>query len=611
MNYQIAIILPTTLKIAGYEDLRSLSLSLKKTKNLNYGLFMAVDEDDNYDEDRLRSIFENAQEIVVKKYPIAKPLRICSMWRDLAKKAYERGYDFFLLLGDDVEISENWYEEAIKLFREISEKNNVPFGVGCVCIKDTTSPNFPTFPIVHRKHIELFDEIFPEVFVNQDADPYLYELYRRVNCTEWTKDSSLINKRGGVTHGLNRVNSPVYEPIHVEWRDNILQSALEKLKDKYNNLTDVITIDVVIPSFRVDGFYLGSIVSIEKDERVNHRFVVVVDKNIRDITKEQLEYLKNLERNSPTRVRINEKNMGASFSRNRGMQESHSDWILYLDDDVLADKKIIQAYADAIIDNPEKDGFVGKSVLPHDGRNSTTAVHMAQTSFFWTICNHFTEVPWGVTANLLVKRYKDVEFDLDFPKAGGGEDIDFCLKIKKWPLVAVPDAVVTHPWWNNGQRFPMWKRFVRWANGDGLLINKYPQHTFRTLPNVWEWTIILSSSSVILGRSSLQFIPVLWTAEFASGTLWVYYHWDNCPYLNGSKRLLVALESNFPRNASELGHTLHNVSHGKFENITKRFDWFCDLYPEGISYEKNRSYFHNAGFLSGFLLFIFLFRIMT
>jgi len=55
---------------------------------------------------------------------------------------------------------------------------------------------------------------------------------------------------------------------------------------------------------------------------------------------------------------------------------------LYLDDDVLADKKIIQAYADAIIGNPEKDGFVGKSVLPHDGRNSTTAVHMAQTSFF-------------------------------------------------------------------------------------------------------------------------------------------------------------------------------------------------------------------------------------
>jgi len=100
---------------------------------------------------------------------------------------------------------------------------------------------------------------------------------------------------------------------------------LEKLKDKYNNLTDVITMDVVIPSFRVDSFYLDSMVSIEKDKRTDHRFVVVVDKNIGDITTEQLECLRNLERNSPTRVRMNEKNMGASFSRNRGMQESHSD----------------------------------------------------------------------------------------------------------------------------------------------------------------------------------------------------------------------------------------------------------------------------------------------
>jgi len=79
MNYKIAIILPTTLKIAGYEDLQSLSSSLKKTKNLNYGLFMAVDEDDNYNEVILHSIFENAQEISIKKYPITKPPRICSM----------------------------------------------------------------------------------------------------------------------------------------------------------------------------------------------------------------------------------------------------------------------------------------------------------------------------------------------------------------------------------------------------------------------------------------------------------------------------------------------------------------------------------------------------
>ncbi|CAJ0844825.1 3796_t:CDS:2 [Entrophospora sp. SA101] len=342
MDNKIAIILPTTLKLAGYADLEKLA-SFEEARSLNYGLFMAVDEDDNYDEEKLHSIFKNAKEISIKKYPIEKPPRICSMWRESAQEAYEKGYEFFLLLGDDIEISGNWYEEVVKLFQDISEKNKVSFGVGCVCLKDNTSPNFPTFPVVHRKHIELFGEIFPKEFVNQDADPYLYELYRR--------------------------NS------------------------------------------------------------------IVVDRNIEDISPEQIDYLRNLEKAAPARVRVNEQNMGASFSRNRGMQE-------------------------------KKDGFVGKSILPRDNRQATDAVHMAQTSFFWTICDHFPQTPWGVTANLL-----------------------------------------------------------------------HPQHTFRTLPNVWEWTAILSASSVVLG----------------------------------SKRALVALESNIPRNASELGHALCSVSNGRFENVTKRF----------------------------------------
>ncbi|CAJ0894484.1 13381_t:CDS:10 [Entrophospora sp. SA101] len=398
MDNKIAIILPTTLKLAGYADLEKLA-SFEEARSLNYGLFMAVDEDDNYDEEKLHSIFKNAKEISIKKYPIEKPPRICSMWRESAQEAYEKGYEFFLLLGDDIEISGNWYEEVVKLFQDISEKNKVSFGVGCVCLKDNTSPNFPTFPVVHRKHIELFGEIFPKEFVNQDADPYLYEL---------------------------RENS------------------------------------------------------------------IVVDRNIEDISPEQIDYLRNLEKAAPARVRVNEQNMGASFSRNRGMQEN---------DDVLVDEKIISAYTDSLLNNPEKDGFVGKSILPRDNRQATDAVHMAQTSFFWTICDHFPQTPWGVTANLLVKRHNDVNFDLDFPKTGG-------------------------------------------ARGDGLLLNKHPQHTFRTLPNVWEWTAILSASSVVL---------------------------DNCPYLTGSKRALVALESNIPRNASELGHALCSVSNGRFENVTKRF----------------------------------------
>lgn len=43
-------------------------------------------------------------------------------------------------------------------------------------------------------------------------------------------------------------------------------------------------------------------------------------------------------------------------------------------------------------------------------------------------------------------------FRANFPKTGGGEDIDFCLQIGKPPaLVAVPDAAVHHPLWSGGR----------------------------------------------------------------------------------------------------------------------------------------------------------------
>src|ERR1044072_7982315 len=105
----------------------------------------------------------------------------------------------------------------------------------------------------------------------------------------------------------------------------MLKNSLTKLRDKYDNLPSIITMDVVIPSFRVNEFYLDKMVSVEKDQRVDHRFVIVIDRNIEEISPEQIEHLQNLEKTTPTRVRVNEKNMGASFSRNRGMKESHSD----------------------------------------------------------------------------------------------------------------------------------------------------------------------------------------------------------------------------------------------------------------------------------------------
>ena len=59
-------------------------------------------------------------------------------------------------------------------------------------------------------------------------------------------------------------------------------------------------------------------------------------------------------------------------------------------------------------------------------------------------------VPWGVTANLSVWRRHFVQFDERYAKAGGGEDVDFCLRVAKasgLPFGHCRDSVATHPYW--------------------------------------------------------------------------------------------------------------------------------------------------------------------
>ena len=50
-----------------------------------------------------------------------------------------------------------------------------------------------------------------------------------------------------------------------------------------------------------------------------------------------------------------------------------------------------------------------------------------------------SQVPWAVTANVAFKNSGAV-FDCRFPKTGGGEDIDFCLRASPGGLVAVPEV---------------------------------------------------------------------------------------------------------------------------------------------------------------------------
>lgn len=79
-------------------------------------------------------------------------------------------------------------------------------------LHDSKEPGFPSFPVLRTAHLDIFGRadkleegrqtsaagsLVPLAFVNQDADPFLAELYRRVHGVKMLKGITVENKRGG------------------------------------------------------------------------------------------------------------------------------------------------------------------------------------------------------------------------------------------------------------------------------------------------------------------------------------------------------------------------------------------------------------------------------
>jgi GT2 family glycosyltransferase len=131
------------------------------------------------------------------------------------------------------------------------------------------------------------------------------------------------------------------------------------------------------------------------------------------------------------------KKNGPAGNRNAGVRRAKGVWIIFIDDDCIADKNFLNAYSKAIKDNPKAILFEGK-IYPDRPRKT------------WAECcpeNSHGDMFW--TSNLCVK--KDV-----FNKVGGFderfkvayEDIDFAYRVNSLGLQSkfVKEASVCHPW---------------------------------------------------------------------------------------------------------------------------------------------------------------------
>ena len=506
---------------------------------------------------------------VVAEAP-ASPFPVCRLWMRMAEYAHTKmAATCTILLGDDI-----IFCDVARMHEEIRE--NMARGMKCVAVRERLHPSWPTFLAIDSEQFvtSFFKTLFYDHFVNQDADPFVFEFFRRKGAACFTDSAFLTNPTGGVEGGLSPFTPPRYTRVFVPWKTFLPPG------------NDIITIDVCVPMYRINSTFVRRLLELDVPDGCDVRFCVCFDTHPSDDERSEFSSLEASD--SRLRVRVNHSNVGASKTRNRLMNESHSDWVLFLDDDVIPDRRILVEYCKAIRKNPGARGFVGLSEMPHDGRLWTDAIHVS-TLYFWHIARSTKDpVAWGVTANLLVKWDADARFDARFPKTGGGEDIDLCIQIGH-SLVPVAKAKITHPWRDTAPK--MFRRLFEWAVGDGMLNSKYPNLTYRTPPNAVEvvalWALVSPTTTwiVIAAEAFAQVI-----SEMALHPL-IHGCYSNAILEKATwfRRLMIVLTAGIARNASDAGRLYGQVSRRELTYITTRFDWFVGKMPIAKVFEWTRS----------------------
>jgi len=532
------------------------------------------------------------------------PGRVCAIWRKLARTAWEVSSDtsgnaYFVLMGDDIKLqSEGWMSSIHDEFGRISQESALPLGFGCVAFEDQSFPGMPTFPVVHKLHLDIFaGEVVPEIFLNQDGDPFLFQLYRRWGCATMSRDAVLWNSIGGSD------SARYVKESALAWSFGPLDRAVTHASSWLASQTvfadrsqPKLSIDIVVPSYRVQLPLLERILALRPSNRVVTMYIIIIDD---PKSSERMVLEAKYGHRADVRIRTNSTNLGASASRNRGLKESSADWVVLLDDDIEPDDDLLLNVERSILEHPKAAGFVGNVSFPPADSIFKTAVHLSGVTYFWNIADKMKDdLPWGVTANLVVRRnHDDVDFDLAFPKTGGGEDIDFCRrKCAVNPgscFVHAPDVRVTHPWWAHGRR-TYW-RFYGWGEGDSNLIGKYPEYRYRDFaPNSSEW-FLLSFVIALLGGPTFAILSVrLALSTLVGNVVHDYYRhlWvrefdmkaipsQSSVMVQGWQRLAAIGESALIRMASEGGKTAGLLRRGEWHLFGMRFDWFTGKWGSG------------------------------
>lgn len=345
---------------------------------------------------------------------------------------------------------------------------------------------------------------------------------------------------------------------------------------------DKLHLDIVVPTVRVDLEKLRSVANLKVPDGMEVHCYFVID------------YPGAIDMNLGSRlgdaavtVIKNDANLGAHLSRNRGFEAGCGEYALFLDDDTEVPPSLLETYFEAIKKYPDSPGFVGSVRFPPCINSFTRAAVASDILTFWDIAEKTPHVAWGITANLMVKREAvgGIRFSPRFPKKGGGEDVDFCLRIVEksgaW-FISVPTAAIVHPWWGQGSH--QYRRFARWAYGDSPLPTLHSAYKFRNAPNLIESALV----SISLGVLAFAFFKtsIAWFLAWLIVALFLELLMDGfrMRLQRKNQTLLISIQATFVRLSNDLGRIAGHLKRLHLLGVTERFDYF--MTGEHIRYER-------------------------
>lgn len=212
--------------------------------------------------------------------------------------------------------------------------------------------------------------------------------------------------------------------------------------------------------------------------------------------------------------------------RNKGIRQSKSDYILFIDSDVVVEKGLLDEYVEAY-KNPYKvklggvlgyTEFVGKRTFWWKMLERTSLVNS------FSFARDYPFHSWTIGNNVSFKKSVLEEigmFEENFPFKLGGDDLDMTYRVTKagYMIGSAPNAVTYHSrkTWNNYKA--VHDRAKRWGTMENFIVGRHPELYKKVIPKNY-----LLETVVLLFMGILSLILTNWLPIMIAVS-WIIINW--------------------------------------------------------------------------------------